>query len=125
MASHANETCEKLLRCIKQSQLDFLLQETPYSAFITVRKRFVKNFNAPSATHGTVESDKVIEDLRSENEKLRDVISEKDAEIESFRNGNFILQNRLGKAEKDMLKHFEESSVQKSKLSEEINFLKV
>eukprot|EP00092_Neocalanus_flemingeri_P090255 GFUD01114297.1.p1 GENE.GFUD01114297.1~~GFUD01114297.1.p1 ORF type:complete len:114 (-),score=29.92 GFUD01114297.1:20-361(-) len=29
-------------RCLKQSNLNYLVNETPYSAFVTIRKKFVK-----------------------------------------------------------------------------------
>ena len=95
MASQANETCEKVLRSIKQSQLDFLLQETPYSVFLTIRKRFIKDFKNLSTATQTIESDFVIKDLKSDNKELRDVIIGKEEEIETSKNETFILQKRL------------------------------
>ena len=95
MASQAKETCEKVLRSIKQSQLDFLLQETPYSVFLTIRKRFIKDFKNLSTATQTIESDFVIKDLKSDNKELRDVIIGKEEEIETSKNETFILQKRL------------------------------
>ena len=34
----AHQSCDKLLNLIRESNLNFLIQETPFSAFITVRK---------------------------------------------------------------------------------------
>ena len=114
MASQAHESCEKVIKTIKTSQLDFVLQETPYSAFITIRKRFCKDFNKSLATKSFVAED----DLKSEIEGLRNTIREKDVEIEESRNESFILQQRLEKAEKDTFKHFEDANQKIARLSE-------
>ena len=39
----AHVECEQLLTIIKTSNLNYLVKETPYSAFVTIRKRFIKN----------------------------------------------------------------------------------
>ena len=90
MASQANETCEKALRSIKRSQLNFLLQETPYSVFITIRKRFIKNFKNLSTATQTIESEFVIKGLKSDNKELRDVIRGKEEDIEASNNETFF-----------------------------------
>ena len=33
----------QVLICLRMSKLDFLIKETPYSAYITIRKKFVKS----------------------------------------------------------------------------------
>ena len=58
-----------------------------------------------------------------ENEKLRTEIIEKKAETESRRDEVFTLQNRLEKAEKDLLKYCEDEKNQRSKLTEEIKVM--
>ena len=35
--------CGQILFCLKTSQLNYVVKETPYSAYITIRKRFVKS----------------------------------------------------------------------------------
>ena len=39
----ANYSCDKVLFVLKNSNLNYLLNETPYSAYITIRKKFVKD----------------------------------------------------------------------------------
>ena len=98
-----------------------MLQETPYSAFITIRKRFCKDFNKSLVTKNIVAED----DLNSEIEWLRNTIREKDVEIEESRNESFILQQRLEKAEKDTFKHFEDANQKIARLAEEISVSKL
>ena len=38
----ADTVCNKVLQFVKDSNLNFLINETPYSAFVTIRKTFVK-----------------------------------------------------------------------------------
>ena len=123
MASSAHYTCSKVLNALKGSQLDFFLQETPYSVYLTIRKKYVKNFK-PASDNNHDANDKMIEDLTQENEKLRNVVSEMSLACEKNKKEVLILEKRLEKAEEDMFKQFEEEKKQKSKLTDEINLLK-
>ena len=38
------KVCENLINDVKASNLNYLVNETPYSAFITIRKRFTKEY---------------------------------------------------------------------------------
>ena len=38
----AHIVCENLLNKVKHSKLNYLVNETPYSVFITIRKKFTK-----------------------------------------------------------------------------------
>lgn len=60
----------------------------------------------------------------SEIAHLKRNFEERDSELESTKKDSLVLQQRQEKAEKDMLKHFEEAKLQKSKLLDEIKFLK-
>ena len=121
MCTPASITCSKVLNTIKTSQLDFYLQETPYSAFITIRKKYVKSFKSDTVN---VETENGIEELKRENENLRNYVKEKTAELETYQDTVLVLEEKLEKAEKDMLKHFDNSKIQKSKHSDEVNLLK-
>ena len=39
----AHLVCEQLLNILKTSKLNYLVKETPYSAFVTIRKKFIKD----------------------------------------------------------------------------------
>ena len=38
----ARHTCDMLIASLRESNLNFLVQETPFSAFITIRKTFCR-----------------------------------------------------------------------------------
>ena len=47
----AHTVCEQMLSILKTSKLNYLVKETPYSAFVTIRKRFLKETkDLPSVT---------------------------------------------------------------------------
>ena len=125
MFTPASVTCSRVLNTIKTSQLDFYLQETPYSAFITIRKKYMKDFkHSTEDLSENIEVENIIKDLKRENEKLTNYAKEKEVESESIKHKARIFEERLEKAEKEMLKHIEHSNKQKSDLSNEINLLK-
>jgi hypothetical protein len=48
--------CGKILFSLKMSRLNFLVKETPYSAYITIRKKFIKENNQNQNTHANLTS---------------------------------------------------------------------
>ena len=41
--NRAHRGCEDYLTILRRSQLNYLVKETPHSAVITIRKKFIKN----------------------------------------------------------------------------------
>ena len=120
--TEARETCSKVLETLKKSQLNFFLQETPYSAFITIRKKFCKGLNNPPKIDAEIPEEKR-EDYKNEVILLKNLLKKRELELETSRGDSFILEKRLEKAESDMIKHFEASKVSTSKLGNEISTL--
>ena len=77
----ANSVCNQVLKIVKESNLNYLVNETPYSAYITIRKKFVKNctevtladkdLNHENLVQENVPQDK-LEALLVENNILKD-----------------------------------------------------
>ena len=63
--------CGQLLYNLKMSQLNYFLQETPYSVFITVRKKFKRNGEGHSEASDNIE--KVNKDIteKEQHEKIQ------------------------------------------------------
>ena len=69
--SKANFVCNRVLRVIKESNLNYLVNETPYSAFITIRKKFLKNREVHEASENTSAFDAmVLSDVVLRQEKI-------------------------------------------------------
>ena len=70
----ASLMCNQVLRIVKDSNLNYLVNETPFSAYVTIRKKFVKN---KEAEHSTAVDDFALSDLvlRQENISLRQKVN--------------------------------------------------
>ena len=80
------ETCEQIVQQIKASNLNFILNESPYSINISIKKRFQKikpnsNFSSKIIPNSTVKRETEQELIKGEYEILR-VKSEK-VEVEN------------------------------------------
>ena len=71
--------CGQIIFNIKSSKLNYLVKETPYSLYITVRKKFVNNVKETSPNSSNISKEKSENEivLRQENcalkEKLKDL----------------------------------------------------
>ena len=99
--------CNQVLKVVKESRLNYLMNETPYSAHITIRKKFVK--------HVEVEDTLAVDDfalsdvvLRQENISLRQ-------KLKDFASNNGVIQLELDNLELKM-----EEMAEKNKTLEEI-----
>ena len=77
----ANFACGQILFSLKSSKLNYVVKETPYSAYITIRKKFLKSFEQSETDniHEIVNTAKLDEDIKDkikkvekENVKLKD-----------------------------------------------------
>ena len=98
----AEFACGQILYNIKESKLNYLVRETPYSVSITLRKKYVKeaieNISiTPQSVHveNNLDVKKKLEAVESENARLRKKIIDKDKEIGTtqFENGELEVKN--------------------------------
>ena len=70
--SSAQYACGQILFGLKNSNLNYVVKETPYSAYITIRKKFIKdvgeNVLNNSKDFKTVD---IIKELKEENGNLK------------------------------------------------------
>ena len=45
-----SDSCDKILKEVRASNLHFLVQESPFSIYLTIRKKFTKNITQSSRT---------------------------------------------------------------------------
>ena len=133
----AEKVSEHLIHQIKTSNLNFLLHETPFSAQITIKKRFVNKFSRsePAApievlpkiisADESIQShrlDQVIEGLKSENCQLNVKLDKSEKDNKHYREIIAELEGRLEKAEKDL---FTISKRNKTNIDEKVEEIKV
>ena len=99
--------CGQVLFCIKMSKLNYLVQETPYSVDITLRKKFMNGKNANSVNDDIAEEvvetneeepsksfkEKLVT-VENENKELREKMKDNFHTIEMFRVENEELETK-------------------------------
>ena len=153
-AMHASLEFHDILNRIQSSSLNFQLQVTPFSAQILLKKTLQKDkagaFLLPScmpsiasedieksvAKNSKLEQDifdltkkheEIVETLKnsvSENKRLKEIISQRNTELECTTNESSILKSKLETAETEILKYFAETKEKDQKHSSEICGLK-
>ena len=91
--------CGKVLYCLKISRLNYVVKETPYSAYITIRKKFIK------------------ESLNVENSVNAIKPDEKEVVLKNLKDLNKDLQTRLAQAKVE----FEQMEIAKDKMIADIS----
>ena len=65
--SSAHFACGQILFNLKSSKLNYVLKETPFSAYITIRKKLIKS---TEAIHIVEKSDKIVEPKQTGSENI-------------------------------------------------------
>ena len=105
MALTAQESCENVLQSVKSSNLNFLIQESPFSVYLTIRKRFLKipkkspSAPVPPDVHPAL--NKEIYELRNELNARNNLLEETLEENEDLK----IEVNRLQKLANELHNH--------------------
>ena len=111
MAVKADNVFGQVLICLRLSKLDYILKETPYSAYLTIRKKFIKGVKEETVAHtNNVESanDKNRESLQRENSFLKDKVADLEKRCALFTVENDELEIKLETLEKDKVSLEEE-----------------
>ena len=100
----AEFACGQLLYNIKMSKLNYMIKETPYSAYITVRKKFIKGIG-DIKTVETKETKKMLDEksnLEKENMELHEKVTDKDKTIGilEYANEEFEVKNEKLESER-------------------------
>ena len=103
----ANFACGQIIFSLKSSKLNYIVKETPYSAYITIRKKFLKSFEQSETDniHEIVNKAKLDEDIKFK--------------LKSVENENVNLKERNKDVERDLglLRiEFEEMEIKNHKL---------
>ena len=124
----AIESCTTVLSFLRKSGLNFIVQETPYSAYVTIRKKFCSGFVVTSAVSNNTKDieQKLVEvnNLENTNEYLKKELEETVELLENIKSEKEVLQKRLENAEKEVFNCFEDAKNTELKLLEEISDLK-
>ena len=119
-----NYACGQILFCLKVSKLNYVVKETPYSAYVTIRKKFIRTEDDSHQTvhDNTKMCDNETELLKEKNkdletklalarvefeekeiykENLLTKLSERETEIENFLKNEKSLNEQINQAKKE------------------------
>ena len=82
--SSMNQQISKILKCVRTSNLHFALQETPFSVYITVRKKLIS---------GDIKME--VDEVETKNHILKVYLSEINQKCEILVKDNEVLKNLL------------------------------
>ena len=115
----ANDVCHRLFYMLRVSNLNFVISETPYSAQISLRKRFVKDKTGPASPNFLlghedehVQTLQQIEHTREENRGLLEQLKKLETSYKNSQETVHILENKVAKAESNALRAFKDNSEQ-------------
>ena len=98
MRSRPHHLCAQVLDTLRESGLTFNLSETPYSAYITIRKKFIKEYSPSSSSQpltSSVSSHQAdTNQLLQENSRLKEML-----ELEKTQHNHTKLQLSLREGE--------------------------
>ena len=97
------ESCEKILHQVMSSNLHFILQESPFSIYLTVRKKFVGNSPKPFEPKVGMDTDETRSYLKTRNIEPKEVLVESLAKLSKSESCVKILENKVEHAEKEVL----------------------
>ena len=94
--TNIQNSCFSVLDTIRSSNLNYSIQETPYSIFLTLRKSLIKSPNLPvpgvrSSTQQLVQDTTLVSNLQEENLSLK-------RRCQFLENSNEVLKNNLEEA---------------------------
>ena len=123
------DSCNDLLKSLRESNLHFIFSETPYSVQICIRKKFIndapvqKKSVLSSSSSANIILEKKEENLAYENASLKDSLLEANENVCNLKNANVILHTRIEKAENTMFEYFNKKKETIKKFEDETALL--
>ena len=117
----ASEVMKGIIQNIQSSKLNFQINLTPFSAYITLRQSFIKNYT-PSSSIFPSETPLLKENelLHQQNEELLKTIEDLYAVRSASPDTIKILEEKIGKVEESAYRAFQEKSQEISNLKDSI-----
>ena len=114
----AQESCDDILRCIRFSNLHFTMQETPFSLYVTVRKKLLTDQIAPTENMFYSEMKEKYNILDQNNVQLRNLLEMKELENKNCDGLIQDLSQKLEKANLELHEAFARNNDTKKKLDD-------
>ena len=66
----ADKACGQVLICLKMSKLNYMVKETPFSAYVTIRKKFLQSYQIEPEEPMRVDQSDSVNKLKSDLEQV-------------------------------------------------------
>ena len=66
----ADKACWQVLICLKMSKLNYMVKETPFSAYVTIRKKFLQSYQIGAEEPMRVDQSESVNKLKSDLEQV-------------------------------------------------------
>lgn len=118
MMGTPQDSCNYLLQTLRESNLNFLVSETPFSVQICVRKKFVSNapMQKSSIMSTDVDLDEKMKSLVNENAELVTILEKANKTMEDLKMANEVLHSKVENAEKEVFKVCKEKKELEAKI---------
>ena len=104
--SRAENVFGQMLICLRMSRLDYMVKETPYSAYVTIRKKFSKAVKDEQMEFNTAVNENAIDEVKNvknDNIFLRQKIEDLEKELSNLRIDKEEMDLKIIVIEKDKL----------------------
>ena len=116
-----DELCENIIREVCKSNLDFQINQTPYSLYFSIRKKFVKGHKPNSAENDKSTGKETLDNIKKEYSKLYDFY-QASLTTETFLKAEILRLNKESEKKIEETLHVEKQS--NTKVQREIDVLK-
>ena len=107
MATSATAVFQLILNQLRSSNLNFIVSETPYSAQIMIRKRFVKEASGPAWARAPKDLYETPNNIVDDQSEIIQILEQNN---QSLSESKRLLENRLAMAEASAYKTFNENA---------------
>ena len=97
----ATAMCDQVLQTLKYSNLNFVVQETPFSAYITIRKSFISG-KISSCESSETSSTSSVKKIAEKNKVLETRVSELEEDNENYAKELHNISLKLEKAKREL-----------------------
>ena len=124
VSAKISEICDKIHNVIKSSKLDFAIQQTPYSSYVTIRRKVQKNVTLEALFDTNIKNEETVnfnlkERLKAQEEENKELISQVETLSEELDKREMEI-NLIKRQFEEISKKAKEVEIIKAKISEEL-----
>ena len=122
---YAQEQCDVIMDKVHSSKLHFMVQDTPFSLYLTVRKKFITKYHGVGILDDPKEEECYLSDQKQvQLDKGSEIIKVQQGELDKAKDIIASLESKLVKAEKDFFNLSSSHKLKSDEMRQENKLLK-